>query len=125
MREVKKTKGQLEMALSVKITQWEKEYLGRGSLSCKCELIRDMALITLAGVLTPAEYQMAESIAGRDQIKKFRNDLVESGRKQVEEMVNEVFGLELISLHTDISTKTGERLIVLKFNKPWDQADNA
>ncbi|WP_090842387.1 DUF2294 domain-containing protein [Alkalicoccus daliensis] len=122
---MKKTKGQLEMALSVKITQWEKEYLGRGSLSCKCELIRDMALITLAGVLTPAEYQMAESIAGRDQIKKFRNDLVESGRKQVEEMVNEVFGLELISLHTDISTKTGERLIVLKFNKPWDQADNA
>lgn len=113
------------MALSVKITQWEKEYLGRGSLSCKCELIRDMALITLAGVLTPAEYQMAESIAGRDQIKKFRNDLVESGRKQLEGMVHEVFGLELISLHTDISTKTGERLIVLKFNKHWDQSDNA
>lgn len=122
---MKKTKGQLEMALSVKITQWEKEYLGRGSLSCKCELIRDMALITLAGVLTPAEYQMAESIAGRDQIKKFRNDLVESGRKQLEGMVHEVFGLELISLHTDISTKTGERLIVLKFNKHWDQSDNA
>ncbi|WP_093047506.1 DUF2294 domain-containing protein [Salipaludibacillus aurantiacus] len=121
---MKKTKGQLEMALSVKITQWEKEYLGRGSLSCKCELIRDMALITLAGVLTPAEYQMAESISGRDQIKKFRNDLVESGRKQLEEMVHEVFGLKLISLHTDISTKTGERLIVLKFNKQWDQTDN-
>nr|WP_255717404.1 DUF2294 domain-containing protein [Salipaludibacillus sp. CUR1] len=115
----------MEMALSVKITQWEKEYLGRGSLSCKCELIRDMALITLAGVLTPAEYHMAESISGRDQIKKFRNDLVESGRKQLEEMVHEVFSLELISLHTDISTKTGERLIVLKFNKPWDYTDNA
>lgn len=108
------------MELSGRITQWEKEYLGRGSLSCKCDLLRDMLIVTLQGVLTPAEYQLAQALPGREQLKKFRNDLVESGREQLEEMIQEVLGREIVSLHTDISTKTGERLLLFKLDGPWN-----
>ncbi|QKS70704.1 DUF2294 domain-containing protein [Paenalkalicoccus suaedae] len=114
------SKGQLEMQFSARVTQWEKEYLGRGSLSCKCDLLRDMAIVTLNGVLTPAEYHLAKEVSGREQLKKFRNDLVESGRPQLEAMVEETFKRKLTSLHTDISTKTGERLLVFKFDAPWN-----
>lgn len=113
-------KGQLEMELSARLTQWEKEYLGRGSLTCKADLLRDMAIVTLQGVLTPAEYDLANKSAGREQLKKYRNNLVESGRPQLEAIVHEVLGRRLISLHTDISTKTGERLIVFRLDSAWD-----
>ena len=113
-------KGQLEMELSARITQWEKEYLGRGSLTCKADLLRDMVIVTLQGVLTPAEYDLATKSAGREQLKKYRNNLVETGRPQLEAIVQDVLGRRLVSLHTDISTKTGERLIVFRLNAPWD-----
>ncbi|WP_255344248.1 DUF2294 domain-containing protein [Exiguobacterium sp. AB2] len=110
----------MEMELSARITQWEKEYLGRGSLTCKADLLRDLAIVTLQGVLTPAEYDLATKSAGREQLKKYRNNLVESGRPQLEAIVREVLGRRLISLHTDISTKTGERLIVFRLDAAWD-----
>ncbi|ERG67508.1 MULTISPECIES: DUF2294 domain-containing protein [Exiguobacterium] len=113
-------KGQLEMELSARITQWEKEYLGRGSLTCKADLLRDLAIVTLQGVLTPAEYELAAKSAGREQLKKYRNNLVESGRPQLEAIVHDVLGRRLVSLHTDISTKTGERLIVFRLDAPWE-----
>ncbi|KGI86511.1 MULTISPECIES: DUF2294 domain-containing protein [Exiguobacterium] len=113
-------KGQLEMELSARITQWEKEYLGRGSLTCKADLLRDLAIVTLQGVLTPAEYELAAKSAGREQLKKYRNNLVESGRAQLEAILHDVLGRRLVSLHTDISTKTGERLIVFRLDAPWD-----
>lgn len=108
------------MELSARITQWEKEYLGRGSLTCKADLLRDMVIVTLQGVLTPAEYDLATKSAGREQLKKYRNNLVETGRAQLEAIVQDVLGRRLVSLHTDISTKTGERLIVFRLNAPWD-----
>ncbi|OGX79416.1 hypothetical protein A6395_06525 [Exiguobacterium sp. SH31] len=113
-------KGQLEMELSARITQWEKEYLGRGSLTCKSDLLRDLAIVTLQGVLTPAEYELAAKSSGREQLKKYRNNLVESGRVQLETIIYDVLGRRLVSLHTDISTKTGERLIVFRLDAPWD-----
>lgn len=114
------------MELSARITQWEKEYLGRGSLTCKADLLRDLAIVTLQGVLTPAEYDLATKSAGREQLKKYRNNLVESGRPQLETIVADVLGRRIISLHTDISTKTGERLIVFRLDAPWDSGiDNA
>ena len=113
-------KGQLEMELSARITQWEKEYLGRGSLTCKADLLRDLAIVTLQGVLTRAEYELAAKSAGREQLKKYRNNLVESGRPQLEAIVHEVLGRRIVSLHTDISTKTGERLLVFRLDAPWE-----
>nr|WP_041582493.1 DUF2294 domain-containing protein [Salisediminibacterium selenitireducens] len=119
---LKATRGQLELALSTKITQWEKDYLGRGSVSCKCDLIRDMAIVTLDGILTKAEMELSKDRSGREQTKKFRNDLVESGRHDLEQMVYEILQTSLVSIHTDISTKTGERVIVFKLSDPWDHA---
>lgn len=119
---MKVTKGQLELAVSTKITQWEKDYLGRGSVSCKCDLIRDMAIVTLDGVLTKAELELSKDRSGREQTKKFRNDLVESGRHDLEQIIHETLQTSLVSIHTDISTKTGERVIIFKLSAQWDHA---
>lgn len=113
MQAVKK-KGTLEATISKALTQWEKDFLGRGSVSVKTDIIRDMIIVTLKGVLTPAEYALCQKDEGRLSIKKIRCELVESGRDLLGELIQDLVGEEVLTFHTDISTKTGERLMVFR-----------
>ena len=111
-----KSKGTLEAEISKALTQWEKSYLGRGSLSVKSDILRDMIIVTLHRVLTPAEYALCKDKEGLLSIKKLRNSLVESGSEELKNIIFSLTGLEVIGLHTDISTKTGERVMVFKLS---------
>ena len=101
------TKGQVEARISEAIIKFEKDYMGRGPTETKAYIIKDMVLVRLKGVLTPAEEQLAKSPEGADLIKKTRVRLLESARLLLETMVAEISGCQVQSLHTDISTKTG------------------
>ena len=107
-----KTKGQIEAQISEAIIKFEKEYMGRGPKETKTYIIEDMIFVRLKGVLTPAEEQLAKTSEGSDLIKKTRVQLLEGARVLLESIVFDVTGSQVKSLHTDISTKTGERVIV-------------
>ncbi|MBD3379404.1 MAG: DUF2294 family protein [Candidatus Omnitrophica bacterium] len=108
----KKTKGQIEAEISEAIIKFEKEYMGRGPKETKTYLIDDMIFVRLKGVLTPAEEQLSKSPDGADLIKRTRVQLLESARVLLENIIDHITGDKIKSLHTDISTKTGERVIV-------------
>ncbi|MFD0587381.1 DUF2294 domain-containing protein [Paenibacillus sp. GCM10027627] len=107
------SKGELEDKISRALTQWEKEYLGRGPVSVKTDIIRNMIVIVLHGILTPAERNLAKTLDGMLSIKKIRADLIESGNSELKELLAGLTGSKVISFHTDVSTRTGERVIVL------------
>lgn len=112
---MKKTRGQIESEISEAVTRFEKEYMGRGPLETKTYLIEDMVLVRLKGVLTPAEHQLAETAensGGRELIKRVRVALLEKGRPLLQEAVEALVHVKVKSLHTDISTVTGERIIL-------------
>lgn len=111
-----KSKGTLEAEISKALTQWEKSYLGRGSISVKSDILRDMIIVTLTRILTPAEYALCKDKEGLLSIKNLRNSLVESGQGELKNIIFSLTGQEVISLHTDISTKTGERVMVFKLS---------
>lgn len=99
------------------VTQWEKEYLGRGPLSVKSDIVRNMVIVTLKGILTPAEKDLAKSHEGMMSLKRIRADLVEIGSEQLKNIVQDAVNSKVVSFHTDISTKTGERLIIFTFEE--------
>lgn len=113
----KRTKGQLEAEISTAITKFEKEHLGRGPKEANTYIIEDMILIRLKGVLTPAEENLTRDSEGAQLIKQMRRRLIESSRPLLEEIIQNVAGVNIISLHTDISSRTGERIFVLCLNK--------
>ncbi|WP_297988917.1 DUF2294 domain-containing protein [Anoxybacillus sp.] len=115
-----KTKGELEDQISRALTQWEKEYLGRGPLSVKTDILRNMVIVQLRGILTPAEKALCETKEGMLSIKRIRADLIESGSEQLKELIYELTNKQVASMHTDISTKTGERIIVFLLQEPID-----
>lgn len=111
---MKKTKGSIESEISKAITQWEKDFLGRGSVSVKTDILRDMIIIYLQGILTPAEYTVCKTREGMLLIKNTRSELVESGLEELKELILTITGEKVKSFHSDLSTHTGERVIVFK-----------
>jgi len=110
-----KTRGELEAEIGQAIIRFKKEYMGRGPLAVRTYLIDDMILVRLQGVLTPAEQKLAqveERSRGRDLIKQVRLELIEHGRPLLEAVVKDILGVGVISLHTDISTRTGESIML-------------
>ncbi|MCB0155987.1 MAG: DUF2294 domain-containing protein [Anaerolineae bacterium] len=116
-----KTRGELEAQFTKAIIQLEKEHFGRGPLEARTFFVTDMVLVRLKGVLTPAEVKLAENREGQALVKETRRQLFEVSRPLVENIVKEVIGCNLISLHTDMSTKTGERMIVLTVDIDLDE----
>ncbi|HOW72001.1 MAG TPA: DUF2294 domain-containing protein [Phycisphaerae bacterium] len=111
-----KTQGEIEAAICDGISRFEQEYMGRGPREIRTHLINDLLVVRLQGVLTAAEQQLAKSLPaekGRDLLKQVRIQLIETARPVLEAMVQEVTGVKVVSLHRDISTVTGEEVVLL------------
>jgi uncharacterized protein YbcI len=110
-----KTQGEIEAGICEGVTRFEQAYMGRGPRDIRTHLLGDLLVVRLQGVLTAAEGQLARSLPvekGRDLLKQVRTQLIETARPVLEAMVREVTGAEVLSLHHDISTVTGEEVVL-------------
>jgi uncharacterized protein YbcI len=114
------TRGEAEAEITQAVIKFEKEYLGRGPLDARTFFICDMILIRLRGVLSAGDRKLAETREGQALLKETRRQLFESSIAIFEEIIAQTIGCKLISFHTDISTKTGERVIVLTVDTNLD-----
>ena len=110
-----KTQGEIEAAVCQGIASFEQEYMGRGPKDIQAHLIGDLLIVRLHGVLTAAEQQLVKTLIpekGRDLLKQVRTQLFELARPLMEAMVQETTGVKVLSLHHDISTATGEEIVL-------------
>jgi uncharacterized protein YbcI len=110
-----KTQGEIEAAICDGITRFEQEYMGRGPKDIRAHLIGDLLVVRLQGVLTAAEQHLVRSLPaekGRDLLKQVRTQLIEAARAPLEALIQDVTGVQPLSLHHDISTTTGEEVVV-------------
>lgn len=119
---MKKSKGTIESEISKALTQWEKDYLGRGSVAVKSDILRDMIIVNLRGVLTPAEYELCKMREGIISIKRLRSDLVETGVESLQTIIEDITNEKVKSFHTDLSTQTGERVMVFKLYNDFEKS---
>jgi uncharacterized protein YbcI len=116
-----KTQGEIEAAICEGVRRFEQEYMGRGPKGIRAHLIDDILVIRLQGVLTAAEQQLVRSLPaekGRGLLKQVRIQLIETARPVLVAMVEEVTGAKLVSLHHDVSTTTGEEVIIFTLAEP-------
>lgn len=110
-----KTSGEIEAAICDAMNRFEQEFMGRGPKEIHAFLISDLLLVRLQGVLTEAEKHLVKALAaekGRDLLKQVRTHLIETARPVMESMVKEITGVNVLSLHHDISTISGEEIVV-------------
>jgi uncharacterized protein YbcI len=110
-----KTQGEIEAAVAAGISRFQQEYMGRGPKDIHAHLIGDLIVVRLRGVLTAAEQQLVKALPaerGLGLLKQVRTHLVETARPLLEAMIQEVTGVNVRSLHHDISTVTGEEVVL-------------
>jgi len=110
-----KTRGEIEAAVSKGVTTFMQEFMGRGPKDICTHLIEDILLVRLQGVLTAAERHLVAALSaekGRDLLKEVRTHLIEISRPRLEKMIEEASGMRCISLHHDVSTVTGEEVLL-------------
>ncbi|MDP9172870.1 MAG: DUF2294 domain-containing protein [Planctomycetota bacterium] len=110
-----KTQGEIESAISEGMGRFEQEYMGRGPKDVHVHLINDLIVVRLKGVLTAAEQHLVQTLPsekGRDLLKQVRSHLIEVARPMMEAMVLGITGVKVISLHHDISTVSGEEIVL-------------
>jgi uncharacterized protein YbcI len=141
-----KSQGEIEAAVCDGISRFQQEFIGRGPRDIHAHLLGTLLVVRLQGVLTPAERQLIsprEEVAGgaaegsaqrpgqgngngydpgngngRALLKQIRAHMVASGRPRLEEVVEAATGVKLVSVHHDISTVTGEEVLVFSLIAP-------
>jgi CheY-like chemotaxis protein/uncharacterized protein YbcI len=109
------TQEESEAAICEGIIRFQEEYMGWASEQIHAHLIKDLLVVRILGVLTLAERQLAKSSSpekGRNLVKQVRNQLLELARPMLVSLVHEVTGVKVLSMHHDISTVTGEEVII-------------
>jgi uncharacterized protein YbcI len=107
-----KTKGEIEAEISRAIVQFEIDYMGRGPKEARTHIVEDMLVVRLRGVLTPAEQRLTKTPEGSELVKKMRATLIDKARPLLYQAVGDIAGAKILDLHTDISTASGERILV-------------
>jgi uncharacterized protein YbcI len=116
-----KTQGEIEAAVCEGINRFQREYMGRGPKDIRTHLIDDLLVVRLHGVLTAAEQQLVKTFPvekGRELLKEVRTQLMETARPALEEMVQGITEVKVVSLHHDISTTTGEEVVIFTLASP-------
>jgi uncharacterized protein YbcI len=112
-----RTKGQIEAEITAAITQFFRELLGRGPKGARTFLVQDMILIRLTGMLNRAEELLVATDGGIDVLKSMRQRLIESSGDRIRTIVEGSTGAIMVSLHSDMSTQTGERVLLLTLDR--------
>ncbi|MGA2233626.1 MAG: DUF2294 domain-containing protein [Tepidisphaeraceae bacterium] len=115
-----KSQGEIESAISEGMGRFEQEYMGRGPKEVHAHLIDDLVVVRLKGVLTAAEQHLVKQLPsekGRDLLKQVRSHLIEVARPTMEAMIEGITGIKVVSLHHDISTLTGEEIVMFTLAK--------
>ena len=116
-----KTQGEIEAAICEGISHFEQEHMGRGPKDIRAYLLGDLVVVRLEGVLTAAEQHLVRSLPpekGRDLLKQVRTHLIETARPLMEAMLEGITGVKVVSLHHDISTLTGEEVVLFTLAGP-------
>jgi CheY-like chemotaxis protein/uncharacterized protein YbcI len=114
------TQAESEAAICEGIIRFQEDYLGWGAEQIRIYLIKDLLVVRLQGVLTVAERQLAKSLSpekGIALIKQTREQLLELARPMLESMIHEVVGVKVLSMHHDVSTVTGEEVVLFSLTE--------
>ncbi len=110
-------KKKLEADLSEAFIKLQRDLMGRGPQEAKTYIVGDMVILRFKGVLTVEEKHLVTNDTGRKLVKKMRQVLREMYSRDFEGIVEKYTGCKVLSSHSDISTKMGERIEVFIMDK--------
>ncbi len=114
------TKGQVEDAISKTVTKFYTQTLGVGPHEARTYIVHDMVIIRLKGKLLPIEQKLLEGAGGINLVKDIRKTLHEITTIPISSLIKEITRHNVVSSHSDISTKSGERIEIFILDTDYE-----
>lgn len=114
------SKGQIEDVISKEVAKFYVKILGVGPKESRAYIVQDMVIVRLKGKLLPLEEKLLEGKNGVGLVKDIRETLHNVLTKNLRNLVKKITKHEVVSSHSDISTKTGERLEVFILDSNYE-----
>ncbi|GIO09229.1 hypothetical protein J31TS6_52570 [Brevibacillus reuszeri] len=114
-------KKKLEAEISEAFIKFQRDLIGRGPQESKTYIVGDMVIARFKGVLTVEEKHLSSHEKGRRIVKEMRELLREMYSEESEQIVERLTGCKVLSSHSDISTKMGERIEVFVLDKDLEK----
>ena len=95
----------MESAIRNAIIKFAQDFMGRGPDDVRAFIVRDLVVVRLKGVLTPADRQLAQTAEGVDMVERLRQNLIAQGRDKLCEQVSEITGAKILGVFTDIDVQ--------------------
>ncbi len=119
-----RTKGQTEAEIRNTIIKFEMDFMGRGPSDVRAFILKDMIVVRLRDVLTPAEHQLAKNPEGAAIVKRMRENLIGQARETLGKIIGKITGTQVLGLFTDIETTSGDRILVFTLGSDLEAALN-
>jgi len=103
-------KGQIESAITGAMIHYQAGLTGHGPTEARTYILEDMVIVRFKGSLSRVEQHLAQQSEGRKLIKEMRVVLREGCSGDLQDIVAQETGCRVVSSHSDISTRTGERI---------------
>lgn len=119
------TRSEAEARIAESLVRLEREFTGRAADDVVAHICGDLLVARLRGGVAPAERHLVESsdrARGRALVKNAHFELVDRARPLIEATIHGLLSRRVVSLHTDISTTTGERVLVASLESAPDFA---
>ncbi|WP_028392249.1 DUF2294 domain-containing protein [Bacillus cihuensis] len=116
------TKKKIEAEISSAFIKFQRDLIGRGPQEAKTYIINDMLITRFKGVLTVEEKHLVNRDSGKKLVKQMRELLREMYSEDYEKIVEQYTGCKVLSSHSDLSTKTGERIEVFIMDKDLENS---
>lgn len=117
----KKSKGQIEDALTKRAIIFYRDVFGVGPKQAKSYLLEDMIIVRLQTELLPVERKLLTKNKGVELVKNLRQNLHDATIEEISKIIKDITGQTVISAHSDISTKTGEILEVFILEENYEK----
>ena len=118
---LQRSRGQIQNAITTALVHFHAEWTGHGPNEARCYIVDDMVIVRFKGALSRMERRLAEQAEGRRLVKAMRQILREGCRSELEAIVARETGAQVISYHSDVSTRTGERIEIYVLDRNLDR----
>ncbi len=118
---IQKSKGQIEDAIAKEATKYYTKTMGAGPRESHTYIVKDLIIVRMKAKLLPIEEKLLEGSRGVELVKDIRKSLHELTVGGMGGLMKSITGHEIISSHSDISTKTGEIIQIYVLDTDFEE----
>jgi len=111
-----KMKQKIESAVSQAMVKFLKVQMGEETETVITQVMGDIVIVKVKGILPPAERHMVRNQQGQRLIKDMKGRLIEKAKPLLEAMIKDLTDLEVVDIQSSFDVNTDEYIEVFKLD---------